>query len=157
MNRAALIQALPPAARAMCRSKYIDPADAFIAHTLGKTPEQARSKARNARRSFGQSWPDHLPAHALLDPAELLEIQHSCGLHALAPDEILEAVEAATAAIGGDDAARLLAQADLREVDTKALAAVSRVTQRRAQQIKREKVDLAERQMPLWDDGEDVE
>lgn len=65
-------------------NKYIDPADAFLAWTDGLTQKQARSRARNAARALGSSWPDRLPttaiddcevlqSHQVEDPAALLE------------------------------------------------------------------------------------
>lgn len=144
-----LVAALGPVARSYL-SKYVDPADAWLAAQDGLFTKQARSRARNAARSLGSSWPDRLPVSTLIDPSDLLETQQECGFHALAPDAILEAVEAGIAALGGADAARLLAQADACEVDTRALADMSRLTQRRARQIKARRVALAECQMPLF-------
>lgn len=146
-----LVAALPPVARSYL-SKHIDPADAWIASAEGLFKKQARSRARNAARSLGSSWPDRLPGTALIDPSEVAEIRHSCGLHALAPDEILEGLEAVAAALARKDAASLLAQASAREIDTAQLADVSKITQRRAQQIKARRVVLATAQMPLFGD-----
>jgi hypothetical protein len=55
-----LVAALPPAAQAIYASArgHIDPADAFLAAHDGLTSKKARSDARNARRSYGRSWPD---------------------------------------------------------------------------------------------------
>ncbi|MGE0069139.1 MAG: hypothetical protein AB7S67_02815 [Thiomonas sp.] len=144
-----MVAALGPVARSYL-SKYIDPADAWLAEQEGLFHKQARSRARNAARCLGGSWPDRLPAGALIDPAEAAETQHSCGFHALAPDQILEALEAGIAALGGADGARMLAQADAREVDTRALADMSGLTQRRARQIKSLRVARAAVQMPLF-------
>lgn len=153
--RVRLEAALSPVAQAFL-SKFIDPAEAWLAEHDGLTPAQARSRARNAARSLGKSWPDHLPPSALIDPAEALEIQQKCGLYGLSPLEILEAVEQAEMALGGPAAALRLAAADVRDVDTQAMSAACGITRRRAQQIKRERVDLAERQFSLFC-GEDEE
>lgn len=151
-----LVAALGPVAKSFL-SRHIDPADAWLAAAEGLLHKQARSRARNAARSLGSSWPDRLSPDRLLDPAEMLETQHLCGLHAISPPELLEAVEAADGALNAADAAQRLAQADAREVDSRALAAVLGITQRRAQQIKAQRVDLAERQMPLFGNEEDAE
>lgn len=154
--RAALAASLPQAAQAFL-SPHIDPADAFISWHAGLTPAQARSRARNSARGLGTSWPDRLPHGALIDPKEIAEIQQQCGLRALSPDEIIEAVEQAEAVLGGPEAALRLAQADTREVDTLALSKGCGISRRRAQQIKKARGDLAKRQLPLFICGEDEE
>lgn len=138
-----LVAALPPVARSYL-SKHIDPADAWIASAEGLLKKQARSRARNAARSLGSSWPDRLPGTALIDPSEVAEIQASCGLHAIPPDEILEAIEVAGAVLAREGAAWMLAQVDVEEIDTALLADVSKITRRRAQQLKSKRLALAQ-------------
>lgn len=154
--RATLESALPAQARKYL-GKYIDPADAFLFWSEGLTPQQARSRARNSARSLGSSWPDHLPAHAIIKHEEAFEVQQQCGLHGVSPLEILEAVEAAEMALGGQDAALRLAAAAAREVDARAHSLACGITQRRAQQIKKSRVDLAALQIPLFDCKEEGE
>lgn len=153
MTPARLVAALPPAA-SQYLSKYIDPGDAYIAACEGLFTKQARSRARNARRSMGSSWPDRLPAGVLIDPEEWHEIQHSHGFHALDPLEILLAAEAAAEALAAPGAAGRLTQADIHETDTSAMSDVFKITQRRAQQIKAQREVQAGAQMVLFcDDG----
>lgn len=137
MNRAALIAALPPAAQALCYAAHIDAADAFLAHHDGLTPKQAASRARNEARSLGKSWPDRLPASAIVDHCEALEIQQNCGLYGADPLDLLIAKEAATAACAAEDAAAVAVAADWAEADSRALADVFKLTRRRVQQIKK--------------------
>ncbi|MDE2268586.1 MAG: hypothetical protein KGL33_06180 [Betaproteobacteria bacterium] len=137
MNRAALLDSLPPAARAMCYFKYIDAADAFISWCDGLTPSQARSRARNAARPMGSSWPDRACVVSLQD----IDFQ---GENQDDPLEILLAREAAAAALAARDAGQRLALAAARETDTAQLADMFKITQRRAQQIKAKKIDEAE-------------
>uniref|UniRef100_D5X4Y6 ATPase central domain-containing protein n=1 Tax=Thiomonas intermedia (strain K12) TaxID=75379 RepID=D5X4Y6_THIK1 len=150
MTPAALIAALPPAARPYIAAG-LDPAAAYIALHDGLTVRQARSRARNDARSLGASWPDRLPAAALADAPDLEN------LPAADPLEMQQAVDAALAALAAPGAAAALHRADLAECDTAAHAAACGITQRRAQQIRREHLDLAERQMPLFDDLSDDE
>ncbi len=146
MTRARMLEALPPSARAMVDLKYIDPADAYIAHATGKTEEQARSRARNAARPLGSSWPDRLAKSALVDVKDWRETQHLCGLLGTDPALLVEAEEAAAAALDDPEAHQELALADLREADARDMADVFRITQSRAQKIKKERVDLTEMQ-----------
>ncbi|MCE1162416.1 MAG: hypothetical protein LWW81_15790 [Rhodocyclales bacterium] len=152
ISRATLIAALPPAARAMCDDKYIDPAAAFIAWSEGLTMEEARSRARNAARSFGSSWPDHTPA---LDVHDLREIKHSWGVHVADGLAELEAIEAAASALAAPDAGMRLRLADLREADTASMANEFKLTLRRAQQLKQAAVAAREAgQLDLFCGGE---
>ncbi|MEL5849560.1 MAG: hypothetical protein U7M05_09385 [Candidatus Igneacidithiobacillus chanchocoensis] len=145
MNRARMLEALSPAARARV-GEYIDPADAWLAEREGISQKKARNRARNLERSLGKSWPDRLPASALIDPGDPQAALQGQGLYGLDPAEILEALEAVTEAIKAAQAdktrARMLA-AILRETDTRELADVFHVTQRRAQQIKKKQLEDA--------------
>lgn len=134
MTPRTLAAALPPKA-ARYLSRYIDPAAAFLAYHDGLTVGQAHSRARNAARSLGTSWPDRMAAGDLIDPIELLECLQECGLYGADPSEILEDCERVQAWIDAADAPQRLLLADWRDADTRALADVLHVTQRRAQQI----------------------
>lgn len=102
-----MVEALPPGACAIYAAAVgrLDPADSYIAWADGLTPTQARSRARNANRSFGTSWPDHLQGHDVTDLAEANEIQHQCGLHSTNPLDLLEALESVHRAMTARDAA----------------------------------------------------
>lgn len=159
MARAAMMEALSPAARARV-GEYIDPADAWLAEREGISQKKARNRARNLERSLGKSWPDRLPAGALIDPEDPEETQQNRGLYGLDPVEILEALEAVTEAIKAAQAdktrARMLA-AILREADTRKLADAFGLTQRRAQQIKKKQLEDAidSQQFALFEGGEE--
>lgn len=131
-------------------SRYIDAADAFLAHADGLTVEQAHSRTRNARRPLGTSWPDRVPTGDLIDPVELRERLQACGLYSADPREIVEVCEAVKARLDAADAPQRLLLADWRGADTRALADALKVTQRRAQQIKKEGIDRANGQMDLF-------
>ncbi|MGE0107962.1 MAG: hypothetical protein AB7S53_13430 [Thiomonas sp.] len=133
--RAALLAALPPAAQALASAARLDAADAYIAHACGLTAAQAASRARNAARSLGQSWPDRVPVYDV----ETIDFS---GIFDADPMAILLAIEAAEAAIAAPGAAQRLSAAAVTEVDTDALARRDGITRRRAQQIK--KATLAE-------------
>lgn len=137
MNRAALIQALPPGAQALAAAARLDAADALIAFHDGLTPSQAASRARNARRSFGQSWPDRAP---LVD----LQWVDFDGVLEADPLDHLLAEEAVAEALSRPDAARRLWLDDLQAADTSSMADVFNLTRRRAQQIKKAALQATE-------------
>jgi hypothetical protein len=141
-----MLEALSPAARAMVDFKYIDPAEAFLAEHDGLTVKKARQRARNAARSLGSSWPGTLAATARIDPEDPEETQQNRGLYGLGPLEMLAALDAVAEAIDAAQEdktrARLIAAA-LREAETRQIADVFHVTQRRAQQIKKKQVEDA--------------
>jgi len=126
--------ALPPAA-AKYLGSYIGPADAFIAYMDGLTVAQARSRARNAARSFGSSWPDRMPSGALVDPTEMRETQRMCGPRGVDPFDFLCAIEAAREVMEADGAAQRLRMADMADADTRDMSDMFRLTQRLAQQV----------------------
>lgn len=132
-----LVAALPENARAIYFESrgWLDAADAFIASVDGLTPRQARSRARNTARNLGASWPERYEYHSIDDPEARSVADRS--LFGSDPALLYEAREAAALALAARDAARRLAEADLAEQDTAALAARRGVTRRRAQQIRR--------------------
>ena len=142
-SRCALILALPSAARSMCLSAHIEPAEAWIAHATGQTESKARSMARNARRDGGASWPDRLPENARIDHVELLEMQMASGFHGLDPADFLADLEAALAATEAADAPQRALKASWANAPTAEMADVFNLTQRQAQSIKRKKVTEA--------------
>ena len=150
--RAALIAALPREAQSMCQNGYIDPADAFISWASGLTPAQAASRARNARRRMGTSWPDR----CAVDDIDLEGVSSESSISFSDPIAILLAKEAAESALAAPDAALRLRQADLTDADTAKLADVFRFTQRRAQQIKSAALAAAADQLELFKDDEEV-
>lgn len=158
--RARMLEALSPAARAMV-GEYIDPAEAWLAEHDGLTLKKARELARNAERSLGSSWPDTLLAHARIDPEDPEETQQNRGLYGLDPLEMLAALEAVGAAIDAaqaDETRARLAAAALREADTREMADVFGVTQRRAQQIKKKQIaDAIDSQQFMLFEGEEEE
>ncbi len=159
MTPRALAAALPAGADTYL-SRYIDAADAFLAHADGLTVEQAHSRTRNARRPLGTSWPDRMAAGALCDHDELLESLQLCGLYDADPREIIEVCERVQARLEAADAPQRLLAADWRDADTATLAEMFGVTQRRAQQIKNEGIDRTGRQGDLFGEegeGEDGE
>jgi hypothetical protein len=127
--------AVLPVRAAAYLSRYIDPADAFLAHHDGLTVEQAHSHARNAARPLGTSWPDRIQTGDLVDPDDLLESLQACGLYGADPREIIEVCERVQARLDAANAPQTLLAADWRDADPAALADLFRVTQRRAQQI----------------------
>lgn len=147
MNRAALLDALPPAARAMCDFEYIDAADAFLAWADGLTPAQARSRARNAARAGGNwSWPDRVDFYSL----DCAETTQSSGLHGADPLDLIAARQAAESALAGPQTQAELHRDDLQNMDTRRAADVFRLTQRRMQQIKKNSLNQAEIQGVLF-------
>lgn len=141
MNRAALLDSLPPAARAMCDFKYIDAADAFLAWADGLTPAQARSRARNAARAGGNwSWPDRVDFYSI-DSAETTQ---TCCLHGADPFDLIAARQAAESALAAPQAQAELHRDDLQNLDTRRTADVFRLTRRRAQQLKAQRLALAQ-------------
>ncbi|MDD4886978.1 MAG: hypothetical protein PHO64_08650 [Thiomonas sp.] len=156
-----LAAALPPQA-AKYLSRYIDPADAFIAACDGLSVRRAHSLARNAARSFGPSWPDRfpspLPNH---DPdgedaaQQALENVQSHSLRQVDPAELLCAIEEAIAALEAPGAGARMRQADLDEIDTQAMSEMFGMTQRRAQQIKKAQCEQAQVQGDLFENGGD--
>lgn len=154
-----LAAALPPQA-AKYLSRYIDPADAFIAACDGLSVRRAHSLARNAARSFGPSWPDRFPSpppnH---DPdgtdaaAAALENVQTHSLRQVDPLGILCAIETAIEALEAPGAGARMRQADLDEIDTAAMADMFGMTQRRAQQIKKAQIEMAGVQGDLFESG----
>lgn len=134
---AAMAAALPAAAQQLLRAAggHLDAAAAFIASAGGLSVSLACSRERNGRR-WGPHWPDR-PVFSDLPTAT--------STTAADPLAILEAVEAGAAALCADDAAARLAAADTAELDTAELARQLRVTLRRAQQLKKEKMEAARR------------
>ncbi len=143
-SRAALILALPSAARSMCLSGHIDPAEAWVAHAQGLSESKARSKSRNDKRDGGVSWPDRLPENARIDHAEFMEIQDSCGLRGTDPAEFLADLESALEAAGAQNAPQRALHASWAGASTSEMADVFGVTQRQAQNIKRKKVSASD-------------
>ena len=137
IQRATLIQVLPPGAQALAAAARLDAADALIGFHDGLTPAQAASRARNARRGLGQSWPDR----AALCDTEAIDFS---GVFGDDPLQILLAREAAESALSARDAAKRLRLADLTDADTAKLADAFRLTKRRAQQIKAEALAAVE-------------
>ncbi len=135
MNRAALLAALPQAARPYL-GHGVDPAGAWLAWHDGLTPAQARSQARNSARCLGSSWPDRLPPGALIELADAPQAGGD-------PLTLLVAEEAARAALVEGAAPARLAVADSLDLDTRRLADMHRLTRRRAQQLKAQRVALA--------------
>jgi hypothetical protein len=140
MNRASLFAALPPAAQSMCDFEYIDAADAFLAWADGLNEAQARSRARNAARAGGWSWPDRVDFCSVA----LAESKHSSGLYGADPALLIEAIEAASAALACPKAKADLHRADLRNMDTRQASDMFRLTQRRVQQLKAQRLALAQ-------------
>lgn len=132
-----LVSALPENARAIYFEArgWLDPADAFIAAADGLTPAQARSRARNGARNLGASWPDRYEYHSIDEPEVRFVADRS--FFGSDPALICQARQSAELALAARDAARRLAEADLDEQDTAALAARRGITRRRAQQIRR--------------------
>lgn len=132
-----LAAALPENARAIYFEArgWLDAADAFLSAADGLTPAQARSRARNAARNLGASWPDRYEYHSVDDPEVRSVADRS--FFGSDPALVCEAREAAALALAARDAARRLARADLAELSTAAVAASLRVTRRRAQQLVR--------------------
>ncbi|OZB71356.1 MULTISPECIES: hypothetical protein [unclassified Thiomonas] len=159
MNRARMLEALSPAARARV-GEYIDPADAWLAEREGISQKKARNRARNLERSLGKSWPDTLPDRARVDPEDSRNTQQAQGFYGLDPLEMLAALEAVAEAIAAAQEdktrARFIAAA-LREAETRQIADVFHVTQRRAQQIKKKQVEDAidSQQFALFEGGEE--
>ncbi|HPA06189.1 MAG TPA: hypothetical protein PLB67_17290 [Candidatus Hydrogenedentes bacterium] len=135
-----LAAALPEEARAIYFEArgWLDAADAFLAARDGLTPDQARSRARNAARNLGASWPDRYEYHSI-DDREVRSVADR-SFFGSDPGLIFEARQSAELALAARDAARRLAEADLAdlgELDTADLAARRGITRRRAQQIRR--------------------
>lgn len=132
-----LVAALPENARAIYFESrgWLDAADAFIAAADGLTPARARSRARNAARNLGASWPDRYEYHSI-DDREVRSVADR-SFFGSDPGLIFEARQSAELALAARDAARRLAEADLGELDTADLAARRGITRRRAQQIRR--------------------
>jgi hypothetical protein len=135
-----------PGGAAKYLSEYIDPADAFIAWHDGLTVKQAHSKVRNAARSFGASWPDRLPMRA---DCPDLQAQWAAD-----PLDVLCAIQAAEDALGADGAGDALHAASIAEADTRHMADMFGLTQRRAQQIKKQQIEIARRQRDLFSDDD---
>ena len=113
-------QSLP--AGAVRVNQYVDAADAWLANATKLSPKQAKSRARNAERSLGTSWPDRMPAGALVDVDDPLETPRSLGVYGADPCELIAAIEAAEAVFDADLAAAALLTADLNDADTAAHA-----------------------------------
>lgn len=136
MNRARMLEALNPTARGMV-GEYLDPADAWLAQHDGLTASQANSRARNARR-LGRKWPDAAAAaFVLLDVGDCENLVQPSGFFGICPLQILEAIEAAAAALDADDASKKLEEAGLVETCTLRAGRALGITNRRAQQIKK--------------------
>lgn len=136
MNRAAMMEVLSPAAREMV-DEYIDPADAFLASHDGLTAAQANNRARNARR-FGRNWPDASKARwSFVDVGDCENLIESRGFFGICPLQILEALEAAAAALDAADAGKKLEEAGIIETCTLRAGRALGITNRRAQQIKK--------------------
>lgn len=160
MNRARMLEALSPIARAMVDGKYIDEAEAWLAERDGLDYEKACQRARNAERSLGSSWPDILPHGARGDLEDSLNTQPSQSLYGLDPLQILDAVEAVAEAIDAAKADKTRARAaaaEIREADTRQMAEALGLTQRRAQQIKKKQLENAidSQQFVLFEGGEE--
>lgn len=140
-----LAAALPPDAREIFdqASGRLDAAEAFLAAACGLTARQARSRARNARRPFGESWPDFLPATALVG-AEVAAALAGEALHHAEPDALLAAAEAAAAALEAPGAGARLHLADWRDLDAAELADRLGVGLRRAHQVRHERLTQAD-------------
>lgn len=138
-------------------NKYVDAADAFLANSAKLTPKQAKSRARNAERSLGTSWPDRMPAGALVDVDDPLETPRSRGVYGADPCELIAAIEAAEAVFDADLAGEALLAADLREADTSAHARACGVGLRMAQITIKAQRESRKVQPDLFEQGEDDE
>jgi hypothetical protein len=133
--RARMLEALSPAARAMV-GEHLDPADAWLAEHDGLTAAQAKSRARNSRR-LGRKWPDAAASLVLLDIEDCENLIQPNGFFGICPLQILEAIEAAAAALDANDAAKKLEEVGLVETCTIRAGRALGITNRRAQQIKK--------------------
>jgi len=148
MTPARLLAALPSAAQALAAAACLDPAAAFLAAHDGLTAEQARSRARNVRRSLGSSWPDRVPLCGLED----LDF---AGIFTADPLDALLAAEAVQAALDAPGSEQRLAAAALRDIDTRQLADRDHITMRRVQQLRAQVLTLCEAgQLALFQEGE---
>ena len=146
-------QALP--AGAVRVNRYLDAADAFIANAKKLTPKQAESRARNAARCLGKSWPDRLPAGARVDVDDPIETPRSSGIFGADPMVLIAAIEAAQAVFDADLATSLLLTADIQEANTAAHARACGVGLRMAQISIKEQRELRKVQMDLFEAEED--
>ena len=134
--RARMLEALSPAARAMV-GEYIDPAEAWLAAHDGLTAAKANNRARNARR-FGRNWPDASKARwSFVDVGDCENLIQPSGFFGICPLQILEAIEAAEAALDSDDALQNLDQATAQEISTDRAGAALGLSKRRAEQMKK--------------------
>lgn len=151
-----LSAALPPPARAIFLEAEgrLDPAEAYLASADDLSLDQARSRARNARRGFGRSWPDSYQFCSIDDPEVQRLVDHS--LTGSDPLALLLAAEAAADALAAPDAAERLAAADVADLDTAAAALAWGVTRRRAQQLRSQRLAAARAgQLDLLDVGDE--
>lgn len=127
----------------MCDFEYIDAADAFLAWADGLTPAQARSRARNAARAGGNwSWPDRVDFYSL----DRIETTQSSGLHGADPLDLIAARQAAESALAEPETQAAMHRDDLQNLDTRRAADVLKITQRRVQQLRRERLRFLARQ-----------
>ena len=146
-------QALP--AGAVRVNQYVDAADAFLANSAKLTPKQAKSRARNAARCLGKSWPDRMPDGALVDVDDPLETPSSSGIYGADPMVLIAAIEAAQAVFDAGLAGSLLLKADLQEADTEAHARACGVGLRMAQISIKTQRELRKVQRDLFEQSDE--
>ncbi len=146
-------QALP--AGAVRVNQYVDAADAFLANSAKLTQKQAESRARNAARCLGKSWPDRMPAGALVDVDDPLETPSSSGVFGADPAALIAALEAAEAVFDAGLAGEALLTADLCEADTAAHARACGVGLRMAQISLKAQLEARKVQLDLFEAEED--
>ena len=136
-------------------NQYVDAADAWLANATKLSPKQAKSRARNAERSLGTSWPDRMPAGALVDVDDPLETPRSLGVYGADPCELIAAIEAAEAVFDADLAAAALLTADLNDADTAAHAKACGVGLRMAQISIKAQKEMRKVQLDLFEQSDE--
>lgn len=119
-----------------------DAADIFISQKTGVPISKiCRAEVDIKKRVGGSSFPLRFAAADDL----FIQLDYISGaIFAADPLDILIARESADYALDSDEAADYLVLADIQEIDTLQIAKQEKITRRRAQQIKREKIAAAE-------------